>query len=220
MTICAVAISTLDRLRSRAGALIRDQRGIAAVEFALIVPLLLSLYFVTMEVSQAIETNKKVSRMSSMVADLITQQQAISQCEVNAVMTIGDSILQPYGRSNSTITVTAIEITALQGKPPKALVEWSRKRIGGKPEIGETKGSVATVPEDLMTPGFLIRVDSDLPYQPVITWTPDQQTATGLGVMGKIFENGKLDMKETYYLRPRMSATIPCADCIDPKIKC
>lgn len=220
MTVCAVAISTLDRLRSRAGGLIRDQRGIAAVEFALIVPLLLSLYFVTMEVSQAIETNKKVSRMSSMVADLVTQQQAISQCEVNAVMTIGDSILQPYSRSDSTIKVTAIQITAQQGQPPTAVVEWSRKLTGGTPGIGDKKGSVATVPQDLMSPGFLIRVESDLPYEPVITWTAEQQTATGLGAMGKIFENGILDMQETYYLRPRMSATIPCVDCTTPPAGC
>ena len=52
-----------------------DRRGVAAVEFALIAPLLLSMYFVTMEVSQGIEANKKVGRVGSIVADLVTQQQ-------------------------------------------------------------------------------------------------------------------------------------------------
>ena len=56
-----------------------DRRGVAAIEFALVVPLLLCMYFVTMEVSQAIETNKKVSRVGSMVADLVTQQQTTTQ---------------------------------------------------------------------------------------------------------------------------------------------
>ena len=54
-----------------------DRRGVAAIEFAFIVPVLLIMYFVTMEASQAIETSKKVSRIGSMVADLITQQQTI-----------------------------------------------------------------------------------------------------------------------------------------------
>ena len=43
-------------------ALLGDRRGVAALEFALIAPLLLSMYFVTMEVAQAIESNKKVGR--------------------------------------------------------------------------------------------------------------------------------------------------------------
>ena len=66
-----------------------DRRGVAAIEFALVTPLLLCMYFVTMEVSQAIETNKKVSRVGSMVADLVTQQQQITKSELNAIMEIG-----------------------------------------------------------------------------------------------------------------------------------
>jgi Flp pilus assembly protein TadG len=38
--------------------LIPDRRGVAAVEFALVAPLLLCMYFVTMEVAQGIEANK------------------------------------------------------------------------------------------------------------------------------------------------------------------
>ena len=83
----------------------------AALEFALIVPLLLSMYFVTMEVSQAIETNKKVGRIGSMVADLVTQQQTITKSELEGIMRIGEATLQPYNRSKPTIIVTAIEVT-------------------------------------------------------------------------------------------------------------
>ena len=57
------------------------------------------MYFVTMEVSQAIETNKKVSRVASMVADLVTQQQTTSMAELEAIMQIGQSLLTPYYRS-------------------------------------------------------------------------------------------------------------------------
>ncbi|WP_342214186.1 TadE/TadG family type IV pilus assembly protein [Aminobacter anthyllidis] len=71
----------LERWRSCTRALIGDKRGVAAIEFAIIAPLLLSLYFVTMEVSQGIETNKKVSRVGSMVADLVTQQQTIKKAK-------------------------------------------------------------------------------------------------------------------------------------------
>ena len=71
----AGAHGRLAKLRAWIARAAADRRGVAAIEFALVAPLLLCMYFVTMEVSQAIETNKKVSRIGSMVADLVTQQQ-------------------------------------------------------------------------------------------------------------------------------------------------
>lgn len=76
-----------------------DRRGVAAIEFAFLAPVLLAMYFVTMEVSQGIETNKKVSRIASMVADLVTQQSSVTEADIKAIMDIGISTLQPYNRS-------------------------------------------------------------------------------------------------------------------------
>ncbi|TIV67834.1 MAG: pilus assembly protein, partial [Mesorhizobium sp.] len=73
----------------------RDRRGVAAIEFAFIVPVLLIMYFITMEASQAIETSKKVSRIGSMVADLVTQQPSVKTADLDAIMKIGTSTLQP-----------------------------------------------------------------------------------------------------------------------------
>ena len=85
------------------------------------------MYFVTMEVSQAIETNKKVSRVGSMVADLVTQQQMTSKSELEAIMAIGQSLLTPYSRSTPTIIITAIEMT--DEPTPEVKVFWSRKLV-------------------------------------------------------------------------------------------
>jgi Flp pilus assembly protein TadG len=208
MSVRAGAHGRLSGLRGWIGRLVADRRGVAAVEFALIVPLLLSMYFVTMEVSQAIETNKKVSRVGSMVADLVTQQQAISKSEVEAIMAIGESLLQPYNRSKPKIIITAIEIT--NETTPKVKVFWSRKLVDGVPGAGdETKGSITTVPETLKTAGsFLVRVESSLDYSPVITWAAADKQSLGLTAA---FDS--ISMKETYYLRPRMSQQVTCADC-------
>jgi len=201
------AQSMLKQLRSYAYALISDRHGIAAVEFAFVVPLLLSLYFVTMEVSQAIETNKKVSRAGSMVADLITQQQTIKATEVDAVMKIAESILQPYNRSTGKIFITAIQVT--DEASPQVLVVWSRKYVDGvgKPDV--VKDTVTTVPDALNTKGaFLIRVVSELDYKPMITWAAESKPVLGLAAA-----IDPITMDETYYLRPRMSQTIPCTGC-------
>jgi len=193
--------------RAWIGRLIGDRRGVAAVEFALIVPLLLCMYFVTMEVSQGIETNKKVSRVASMVADLIAQQQQIKASEVTAVMQIGEALLQPYNRSTPTITVTAIEIT--NDATPVVKVFWSRKLVDGAASQDLPKGTVTTVPPTLKVPNsFLIKVVSQLEYEPVITWSSNGKQALGLTAA---FD--KISMAETYYLRPRMSTQVTCSDC-------
>lgn len=184
-----------------------DRRGIAAVEFAFIAPLLLAMYFVTMEVAQGIETNKKVNRLSSMVADLIAQQTDVSTSDLDAIMKIGDMTLQPYGRSDPKIVVTAITISS--DATPKATVAWSRKMEDGSYSKGPNKDAEVTVPPDLNVGGsFLIRVQTELDYRPVLTWAANGKEATGLTAA---FDN--LPMAETYYLRPRMTNTITCSNC-------
>jgi Flp pilus assembly protein TadG len=204
---------TIGEPRSRKGLrgwihrLAHDRRGVAAVEFALIVPLLLCMYFVTMEASQGIETNKKVSRIASMVGDLIAQQQQLTQADVTAIMKIGAALLQPYNRSIPDITVTAIEIT--DETTPKVQVFWQRKWVSGAAAAGLAKGSPTTVPADLnVRNSFLIRVVSHLDYKPVIAWSDSQAKSVGL-----IAAFSNITMDETYYLRPRMSTQVTCSDC-------
>ncbi|CAN7312862.1 TadE/TadG family type IV pilus assembly protein [Mesorhizobium sp. LjNodule214] len=184
-----------------------DRRGVAAIEFAFIVPVLLVMYFVTMEASQAIETSKKVSRIGSMVADLVTQQNTIYKADLDAIMKIGTSTLKPYNRSTPKIVITAIEVTS--DATPKVQVVWSRKLVDGTSSVDAVKDTPTTVPATLKVAGtFLIRVESDLAYEPVITWSADGQQRLGLTTAFN-----KISMGETYYLRPRRSTTIPCSDC-------
>jgi len=194
-------------LRRTLKRLVADKRGVAAVEFAFIAPLLFIMYFLTLEVSLAIESNKKVGRIGSMVADLITQQQTMTPSTVDAIMRIGGAILQPYGRSEPKITVTAITISPNPGST--TTVTWSRKMQNGSFSAGQAKGSITTVPATLNVPGtFLIRVTSELPYRPIITWSASGKQALSLEAAFDV-----INMGETYYLRPRVSTTVPCTTC-------
>lgn len=194
----------------KARLMFRDGTGVAALEFALIAPLLLALYFVTMEVAQAIEVNKKVARVGSMAADLVTQMPEINKLELNGIMSIGEATLQPYSRSKPTITITAIEVT--DKATPKVQVVWSRKLVDGEPSVGLAKETIITdLPPALKIKGtFLVRVESSLDYKPVITWAASGKTTLGLSAAFDV-----IPMKEVYYLRPRRSTSIPCTNCYD-----
>lgn len=194
-------------LRRLADLLRRERGGVAAIEFAFIAPVLLVLYFVTMEVSQGVDTNKKVARIASMVADLTTQQQTVVPATLDAIMEIGAAIIQPYNRTEPDIEITAIRVT--DEATPRALVSWSRQLEGGATSRPFTVDTEVTIPEQLMIPNtFLIRVASRLDYRPVIAWSADGKQTLGLT---SAFD--QIDMTEQYYLRPRMSATIPCTGC-------
>ena len=96
------------------------------------------MYFVTMEVSQGIETNKKVSRVGSMVADLVTQQQMTTKAELDAIMAIGESLLaalQPLAAQNHHH-----RDRDHRRADPKVKVFWSRKLVNGVASQDRGKG--------------------------------------------------------------------------------
>lgn len=186
---------------------LRDERGVAAIEFALVAPILFILYFMTMEVSQAIETNKKIGRISSMVGDLVAQQTPISKDAIDGILDIGAAIIQPYGRSRPTITIEHIRIEDKAN--PKAFVTWSRELDGSSKRPGVAENTETTLPEELMERGrHVVRVTTRLDYRPVITWTAEQKTALGLV---SAFDN--IAMSELSYLHPRNGGSIPCNGC-------
>lgn len=207
MTVLQTLKTHMARTRAGLRNLVRDRRGVAAVEFALIAPVLLALYFVTMEVSQAIETNKKVSRVGSMVADLVGQNGVVDPSSLKAIMEIGQAIIYPYNRTMPAIEITGINIS--DDTNPKVTVAWSRKLVDNVDSAGLEKKTIVTVPERLKIPGtFLIKVTTSLDYRPLITWAADEKASMGLAAS---FD--KIEMAETYFLRPRMSNSVDCSAC-------
>jgi len=186
---------------------LRDKRGAAALEFALIVPLLLALYFLTLEFSQAIDANRRVGRLASQVADLVTQQRELTKDELRSLMTIGKAALVPYRRSEPVITVTAIQIT--DEPNPRPIVVWSRALLDDALVYAERPGDITEVPESLLVRGaFLIRAEANLDYRPVILWRASAKEALGLEAA---FDS--ISMSKRYYLRPRQTPSIPCGNC-------
>lgn len=184
----------------------RDRRGAAAIEFAFVAPVLLVLYMMTMEIAQAIDTNKKVGRMASLTADLVTQEQDVTKTEIDAIMTIGDAVLRPYGRSKPTIELDAIAIDASK----KATIAWSRQYVGGTPSAHTAAGTVVTdLPARLLVASsFLVRARAKLSYAPMVAWfaysASDHLWTTNTTA---------INMGQEYYLRPRIASSVTCTDC-------
>ena len=182
----------------------RDRKGVAAVEFALIVPLLLLLYLGTMEVSSGVALNKRVARAASTTADLIAQQEDVTRTQLNAIMEVSQSILFPYTADQPRVTVVGIHVD--EDYPLGGKVRWSRRM--------NKDGSFNTplpFDEDIQIPArlllddtFIIMASVEVTYLPLIAWVTDRNpdgSAAGI------------DMRERYWLHPRLVDEITCADC-------
>ncbi len=209
-----MAKSIISRVRQLTERFASDRGGVAAIEFAFMVPILLILYIGSMELSQAIETNKKVGRTASMVADLVTQQQTVNKAMLEGIMQIGASTMRPYNRSWPTIKITAISIDATN----RAKEVWWRQVVPNEPD-GKTftlsggkpanQVPVPPLPSQLQVANsFLIRVTASMGYDMVLKY--NDQNSKLFGISGFF---GGIPMSETYYLRPRMSDTIACDNC-------
>ncbi|GGA59524.1 hypothetical protein GCM10011385_11580 [Nitratireductor aestuarii] len=194
------------RLVRSARAFLRRTQGVAAVEFALLAPLMIALFILTMEFAQAIDTSRKVARMTVQIGDLITQQPDMTPTTLQSIVKIAEATIQPYKRSTAAVRVTAIDITT--GSAPQPKVAWSKCYYDCAALPSATKGATVTLSNDLKIPGmYLIRVETRLAYRPMVAWSEGAKQVLGL------FSLDNIMMGDRYDQHPRVSTKIPCNNC-------
>ena len=60
----------------------QDRRGVSAVEFAMLLPLMVTLYLGTVEISQGVGIDRKVTLTTRTVADLASQVSSINNSDM------------------------------------------------------------------------------------------------------------------------------------------
>jgi Flp pilus assembly protein TadG len=111
------------RLRRSARALRRDASGVAAVEFAMIFPLMLVAFFGTVEICAAVAIDRKVTLTARTISDLTSQQQSsVASGNLTGIFTYGIYILAPYPTSPLKEQVSEIYVDS----NGKATIQWSQ----------------------------------------------------------------------------------------------
>lgn len=104
----------------------RDQRGVSAVEFALLAPMMIGLYLGGVEISEGISVDRKVTLAAGAVANLAAQSDTLSTTDMTNILDATSTIIAPYSTSPMKITVSCINIDANK----VATVKWSVTRNG------------------------------------------------------------------------------------------
>ena len=144
---------------------LRDRRGVAAVEFALTLPVMLILYFGMVEATQAMLANRRSGYLTTAVGDLLTQQAQVSTADVDNIFNASRSIMKPFPVDGLAMRVTSIEINA-SGTPS---AKWTR----ASGSIAAT--DVSTVAAAMRTPNTgVLRAETVYTYR-----TPFQKMLPG-----------------------------------------
>jgi Flp pilus assembly protein TadG len=96
------------RIRVAAREFRQDVRGIAAVEFGFIAPILLIMLLGTVELTRAISIDRRFSLVTSTVADLVTREEALTQADVNAIYDVAAEIMRPYEVTPLKISIVPV----------------------------------------------------------------------------------------------------------------
>ena len=203
----------------------RDTSGVAAVEFAFILPLLLLLYLGTNGLTQAISAARGTTVLTRTLADLVSQQPPnvnITDTSAQNIFAASTAELAPFPTTGLTMTLSNVEFVANAAATASggydAKTRWSVSFSGGTlracapnpykgpvltPVANGTKPTMTTMPLGLYAAGFVIVADVSYIYAPTLglfTWDMANGRASSSPT--------SFSMNRTEYMKPRQTDNI------------
>jgi Flp pilus assembly protein TadG len=158
----------------------RDRDGVSATEFALILPLMLTLYIGSVELGDGIAINFKTTLAARTVADVAAQcgvctvnntgnNGTIDATNMQSILNSSATVLAPYNQapysaSNVIITLSELKVSPNQ---TQGTVQWSCS-LNGTPR---PPSSTVTIPNNtqlnqLATDAYVLYSEASYPYTP------------------------------------------------------
>ncbi len=112
----------------------KSNDGVAAVEFALLLPVLIMMFFGVVESTLALLCRADVSVMASTAADLISQEGSTNPGDLSNVYSAAGTILYPYYDGSSgakpTIRITSVIYDTTSKSTTSGKVDWTCTQSG------------------------------------------------------------------------------------------
>lgn len=105
----------------------RRERGIAAVEFALFLPILSMLCLLAVEASRYLLLNMKLSHAANSIADLATRERELSVRTLDDLFLSTQHIIAPFSFSLEGVVIVS-GVSQASGLAPR--VSWQRRGAG------------------------------------------------------------------------------------------
>lgn len=174
------------RLRNPFASL-RNDEGVSAIEFALILPFMIAMYTGAMELSALMMADRKATNLAATAADLVAQDNVVTDAEIDDVFAATTAILAPLNPDDATIVVSSV-IADLAGNTE---IEWS----DGFNTAGHAPGSeMPNLPAGIVAPGGSVIV-AEITFR--------YESLTGQFLNGEDFT-----VEDRFYMRPRRTSQV------------
>lgn len=186
----AISKLRLDLLHSVLG-LCRDCGGATATEFAMIVPVMLLMFFGMVEFTSGVEVDRKLTVMARTLSDLTSRSSSVADNDLSNFFAAGTAVMSPYSGTPVRATISELWINSAG----QARVQWSR---GASPRAA---GTVVAIPSQLAekTDGTYLSntylIFSEVSYQYVPT-------------IGYVMAKAGVNLHEVAYTRPRQTQCV------------
>ncbi len=157
-----------------------NEKGISAVEFALIAPIMVLIYFGCIELSLLMRADRRVTATASSLGDLTARLVTVSDADMQELFNAATVSMQPYSANNARMRITSVVDTG----DGQTRIDWS-DAFNMTPY---TPNALITVPEGLVpSPGSVIVAEVEFAYESDLAFVLD----------------GSRMLKDVFYLRPR-----------------
>ncbi len=174
-----------------------DRRGVAAVEFALVLPFMLLLFLGMVELNSALTLDRKVSQTASALADLVAQTDKLTTAQINDLMEISEAMLAPYPSSDAKLVVASVWMKDVD--TPQ--VVWSRA-------LNTSAWSNNSPPPITIPEGLTKQKDTYL----IVSQATYTHRPTFAAVLKDVFNSDTIELSDTYFMRPRVSTNVECCN--------
>jgi Flp pilus assembly protein TadG len=179
--------------------LIADSSGIAAIEFAMIVPIMLLMFFGTLEFSSGVAVDRKVTLIARTLADLTSQATSVADTDLTNFFSASISILTPYDATPTKATISEIYVDSNQ----IAKIQWSKAATVPSGSTQATLVPSLRFPGDIVTglvpPKLLVKQTSLIFTEVKYLYKP---------TVGYKMAPSGVNLSDVAYSRPRQSACV------------
>lgn len=129
------------RLRNFSGA----RGGLAAIEFAILAPMMVFVLFASMELLDLLDTNRRIENSAASVADVTSRDTEITNAEMEGLWTAFDTLMFPDTGAGIDIRLSSITVESAT----VARIVWSEGR-GMTPRVAN---ATIDLPDGMMRIG-------------------------------------------------------------------
>ena len=120
-----------------------DAQGTSALEFALLAPMMLVVFFGLVETGQAVLAGRRTGHAASTVGDLVAQKSAVSSSDTTDSFAAGAQMMAPLPTASLKMKVTSVTLQSNGA----ATVDWS----DASGLAADTKGAPYAAPAGMLT---------------------------------------------------------------------